>query len=604
MTIIIAENQTVGDIELKDMGISVPGSGLLDLTSLFTVNEIQDSADLVTEITNDNILIDDGGGTLTKTQSLSIVDTLALKDPSTDVDAIHDNVNGEIVAVTLKVTPVNADVLLIEDSAAADAKKRITVGSLPTGGGGEANTASNVNVGGQGIFKQKTGVDLEFRGINAGSSKISVALDAVNNEIDIDVNEGNVDHDALTNFVANEHIDWTAASAGTVHTDNYIEGGNGTDGTAIHDDTAGEISAVAVKAAPVAADKLLIEDSAAADAKKSITMGAIDHDALTNFVANEHIDWTSAGTGTVHTDNYIEGGDGTDTTAIHDDTSGEIVAVALKATPVSADVLLIEDSAATNAKKRITVGSLPTGGGGEANTASNVNVGGQGVFKQKTGIDLEFRGINAGSSKISVALDAGNNEIDIDVNEANVDHDALTNFVANEHIDWTAASAGTVHTSNYIEGGDGTDGTAIHDDTSGEIAAVALKATPVSADVLLIEDSAATNAKKRITVGSLPGGGGGAVWTRITETTAARSAADGEFILVNVATCVITLPAPTDNVRVAVKVISSTVTDVQVRTSGAGILIDGTDYSSVGLDLKKQYEQISVISDGTNWWIY
>ncbi|MBZ9577418.1 hypothetical protein KJA13_00045, partial [Patescibacteria group bacterium] len=31
------------------------------------------------------------------------------------------------------------------------------------------------------------------------------------------------DHDALDNYVAAEHVDWAAASAGTIHTDNYIE---------------------------------------------------------------------------------------------------------------------------------------------------------------------------------------------------------------------------------------------------------------------------------------------------------------------------------------------------------------------------------------------
>jgi hypothetical protein len=32
---------------------------------------------------------------------------------------------------------------------------------------------------------------------------------------------------------------------------------------------------------------------------------------------------------------------------------------------------------------------------------------------------------------------------------SSIDHDALNNFVANEHLDWTASSAGTVHSTNY-----------------------------------------------------------------------------------------------------------------------------------------------------------
>lgn len=55
---------------------------------------------------------------------------------------------------------------------------------------------------------------------------------------------------------------------------------------------------------------------------------------------------------------------------------------------------------------------------GESNTASNANAAGVGVFKQKSGVDLQFRGVNAGSSRVTVALDAGNNEIDVDVAES------------------------------------------------------------------------------------------------------------------------------------------------------------------------------------------
>ena len=109
-------------------------------------------------------------------------------------------------------------------------------------------------------------------------------------------------------------------------------GGPGSDTTAIHDDTAAEISAVTLKGTPVSGDHILIEDSAAANVKKRISIGSLP----------------------------VIG----DADAIHDNVAAEISAVTLKATPVTGDILLIEDSAAANAKKRITVGSLPSGGGG------------------------------------------------------------------------------------------------------------------------------------------------------------------------------------------------------------------------------------------------
>jgi len=52
-----------------------------------------------------------------------------------DADAIHDNVTAEISAIAEKTTPVNADLLIIEDSAASNAKKRVQIGNLPSGGG-------------------------------------------------------------------------------------------------------------------------------------------------------------------------------------------------------------------------------------------------------------------------------------------------------------------------------------------------------------------------------------------------------------------------------------------------------------------------------------
>src|SRR5215831_17356264 len=67
------------------------------------------------------------------------------------------------------------------------------VNQTPPGSGtGEANTASNQGVGGVGPFNAKVGTDLQFKNINAASSKITVTNDTVNKEIDIDVAQANL----------------------------------------------------------------------------------------------------------------------------------------------------------------------------------------------------------------------------------------------------------------------------------------------------------------------------------------------------------------------------------------------------------------------------
>lgn len=58
---------------------------------------------------------------------------------ATEGAAIHDNVAGEIVAITEKGTPVGGDWLLIEDSADSNNKKRIQVTNLPVIAGATEN---------------------------------------------------------------------------------------------------------------------------------------------------------------------------------------------------------------------------------------------------------------------------------------------------------------------------------------------------------------------------------------------------------------------------------------------------------------------------------
>jgi len=62
------------------------------------------------------------------------------------------------------------------------------------------------------------------------------------------------------------------------------------------------------------------------------------------------------------------------------------------------------------------LGAGGTGGSvGELNTASNVGTAGIGLFKQKTGVDLEFKNINVASAKLTINDDTGNNEVDLDL---------------------------------------------------------------------------------------------------------------------------------------------------------------------------------------------
>lgn len=74
-----------------------------------------------------------------------------------------------------------------------------------------------------------------------------------------------------------------------------------------------------------------------------------------------------------------------------------------------------------------------------------------------------------------------------------------------------ASQTAAGHVQVAIPGG-GVDPNAIHDNVAAEISAITPKAVPIAADLIVIEDSAAGNAKKSVQVGNLPGGGGGGVF--------------------------------------------------------------------------------------------
>ena len=58
--------------------------------------------------------------------------------------ALHDNIASEIWGIAEKDTPVDADIVVIEDSADSWAKKKVELGNLPGGGGGGDSVHTDV----------------------------------------------------------------------------------------------------------------------------------------------------------------------------------------------------------------------------------------------------------------------------------------------------------------------------------------------------------------------------------------------------------------------------------------------------------------------------
>ena len=93
------------------------------------------------------------------------------------------------------------------------------------------------------------------------------------------------------------------------------------------------------------------------------------------------------------------GGPGSDTTAIHTDTAAEISTITEKVAPVGADILVLEDSAAAFAKRRVQLTNLPTGAGNLAAVLALGNLTGNN--------SIEFSGTSLGITTTAGSGGAG-----------------------------------------------------------------------------------------------------------------------------------------------------------------------------------------------------
>jgi hypothetical protein len=330
-------------------------------------------------------------------------------------------------------------------------------------GVGETNTASNQGVGGVGVFKQKTTFDLEFRNINAASNKISVALDAGNNEIDINVAEANLDSAAIPNTAAGTIAATNVQAAineldtdkvATTRAINTAAGSGLTGGGDLSADRSLSVNINGTTAETVVAgtDEILIYDASATALRKM---------TRTNFVLSEaEVDAMVSNNGFLSTEAdtlaTVTGRGASTATSITmntqaqiryaDSAGGEYAAIQAPATIGTNYILTLPDTAGSASQVLTTNGSgvlswTTPASAGEVNTASNQGVAGVGLYDAKSGADLQFRNINAASNKVSVALDAGNKEVDINVNEANFNLASIPNTAAGNIAAVTAQAA-------------------------------------------------------------------------------------------------------------------------------------------------------------------
>ena len=248
----------------------------------------------------------------------------------TDANAVHVNAAGEINGITAKASPTASDLLIIEDVADSNNKKKIAIGNLPIGGGG---SGTKVLVQGRMDTTQgftSTAERIDYVDNSTGGFDINNEWDNTTHRFTVAASGAGVYQFTNQIFVDN--------SGGWVQLYCEKNGVKGRiTGTDLHSSWDTPIATTNIELAVGDYVEFFV------DSTSSFTMNATWY-ALNNF----QITKLTAVAPTA----------GTDVNALHTNISGEITALTAKATPTTSDVLVIEDAADSNNKKKSTLASI------------------------------------------------------------------------------------------------------------------------------------------------------------------------------------------------------------------------------------------------------
>lgn len=352
-------------------------------------------------------------------------------------------------------------------------------------------SVSNIGSGGVGLFKQKTGNVLEFKNINVGSNRLSVVNDGSNNEIDIDVVEANINILNLSGAPSSTIVGATDAQVLTNKTltdaSTYFQddgdntkkaqldlSGIGTGVTRVFTLPNADTTLVGVAVSQTLTNKTIDADnntisnigdaeikSGAAINTSKIADGSVSNtefqflDGVTSSIQGQIDDHNNATSGIHGVSGNVVGT--SDTQTLSNKTLDGVV-VQNNMTMNASYIEIADITAPANAgsgkgriyKKTGDDGLFwkPDAAGAEidltASGAENIGTAGVGIFKQVSGGKVQMKKVNAGSSKISIVDDTGDDEVDFDVVEANIVHQNLsgagtyTHAQIDSHIDSTA----------------------------------------------------------------------------------------------------------------------------------------------------------------------